>query len=139
MLIIYRTSTNRTSLVRDGQLVQGPQAWITSFARNFALIAHSALAGSDGVYGGAIDWNQLVTSFSVAGSDGSRVSAIPWEDTLDLGSDASFRQQLAECQAKMEHLAMHTPRHFLHVGLKRKHSDEGEDEVAARADIGWLF
>ena len=84
--------------------------------------------------------NQIITSFSVIAEDGSRVEAVPWNNDLGIGSFAHFQEQLIECGERMDHLAMHTPKYFLHTALKRKHSDEGwDDEAAACANTSQLF
>ena len=111
-----------------------------TFAWNMALVTFSAMASFGGVYNGEVDMDQIITSFSATAEDGSRVEAVPWNNDLGIGSVARFQEQLIECGERMDHLAMHTPKYFLCMALKRKHSDEGwEDEAAARANTSQLF
>jgi len=140
MLKVYSIPTNRTCFARDSQLVQGREPWITTYARNFALLARSIMANSGGLYDGAVDMNCIVKAFTVEGADGSSIEAKPWEDSTDTGeTTAQFEQQLAECEGTMEHLSNYTPSCFLRFALKRKRSEEGDDEPATRAYTGWSF
>ena len=140
MLKTHSVPTNRASFIRDGPFVQGLQPWIDTVARQNALMISNTFNFPANIYHGGIDPDLFVASHYTEDEDGVRTYATPWDHAPgNSEADAAFRREVAECEAKMEHLATHTPKYFLSSKRKRSHDDDGEGaEVGRRTNTGVL-
>lgn len=112
---------------------------MNAVARQNTLMISNMFNFPTNIYRGGIDSNKLIASHYVEGEDGEKIYATPWDYAPGDEADAKFRREVAECQAKMEHLATHTPRCFLSSKRKRSHDDGEGGDVDKRTNTGVLL
>jgi hypothetical protein len=139
-LIVHRPDCNRSNLVRDGPILQGPQAHLTAVAREFALTADHLFAHFRSHYDEydiIVDINQIIGGIKMrpkvqgVGADVGEnvedqeggihndkapvvIQALPWTNAPKPdGCTAEFKEWLEECREYMHNFAMHTPYYFL--------------------------
>ena len=134
----HRPDCMKANLARDGPSLQGPQAHLTTFSRETALLVDHAFATLSNQYPDHelnIDYKTLLSSISMTrratNGEGHDVviRPIPWENAPAVdGSTDAFNEHLETCRKFLEDFAMHTPYYFLkHDPNPTPDQDSGSD------------
>ena len=134
-----RPTTHQANLVRDGPILQGPQAYLTTVARNIALANSYFFQGFIGDHKGYVphvDYQQLMAAFKLRRVDGNTTDVIeptPWPDAPKPdGSTVEFEAKLKSCQEYLHNFAMHTPEYFLTFNKQRQQTSSRRKQLSTR-------
>ena len=127
----FRPDCNRANLARDGPILQGPKAFLTSISREFSLFVDHCLYFSRDKYPDyelCVDHDQIRKAITFR-YKGDQSGGGPERDDEDAdgviwpllwrnapksdGSTIEFNERRERCNEVMHRFAMHTPFYFL--------------------------
>jgi hypothetical protein len=145
-----RPDCNRANLARDGPILQGPQAFLTSISRELGLFIDHCLSFPRDKYSGydlRVDFDQIRKAITFVpkgnqstadpGRDddgdntGGVIQPLPWRNAPKSdGSTIEFNERLKRCQESMHRFAMHTP--FYYLAFEKRASNKSAKGKATR-------
>lgn len=136
-----RPDCNKANLARDGLSVQGPQALLTSYSRETALVVdhlYAMLRPQFPEYDINVDYNAISNAISMTprvtneeddGGESPAIRPTPWENGPSAnGSTEGFKKRMEECGEYMHHFAMHTPQYFISHKSNSTPAEDSDDE-----------